>query len=50
MITIKLDDPNLIENIKAISELQKVNISDKVIQVFYDRDYKKAKEDKDNGS
>ena len=45
MITIKFDDPNLVENVKAISELQKAGISDKVIQDFYDRDYKKAKED-----
>lgn len=44
MITIKFDDPNFEENVKAILELQKAGISDKVIQDFYDRDYKKAKE------
>ena len=45
MITIKFDDPNLEENVKAIFELQKYGISDKVIQDLYDRDYKKNKED-----
>lgn len=43
MVTIKFDDPNLAANARAILELQKAGISDKVIQDFYDQEYNKSK-------